>query len=127
MRNFLCFLVDLVSPGDSFSGTANVKGCFEVDNHPFSIVVKEVAGNLFSGVAINRIGDQVRSRDVVGFFHVSGRQVIIAASGRYTSTSVTLLCSYDASSIHTMDCRALTDHMTKECGSFGMDRDRKSE
>ena len=116
--------MNIVSPGDSLSGTANVRKCFDVDDHPVTLLVNEVAGNVFTGTAINRIGNQVRSTKVRGLFHIPTRQLIVTPTEGYNVRTLAMVCSYSADTSSDIDCKLVTDHMTKQCGSVGLERDR---
>ena len=114
--------MDLVSPGDTFSGTASFDSCLEGEDHPVTIIANEVAGNVFRGAAVAKYNDRVRSRAITGFFYVPGRKVVIAPEG-YGPKSMSLACSHDADSLNDMDCQITTSFMSETCGDLGLSRD----
>lgn len=114
--------MDLLAPGDSFSGTASYKDCLTVEDHPVSIVVSQSAGNAFRGTALFRANDRVRSKQVVGFFYIPDRQLLISAEG-YDSDSLAMVCTHAEGSLSDMQCSLLTSYMTQACGKAELNRD----
>lgn len=122
----VCLPVDLVGPGDSFSGTASVEACYEVDDHEAGLIVSQSEGNLFKGTLVSKIGDEVRHKTVYGFFYVPNRQLIITPED-YNSKSISLVCGYEADGHGSTQCDILLDSMTRSCGTLELSRDRTGE
>lgn len=118
--------MDIVAPGDTFSGKASYESCFNVEDHPAALVIQRSSGNAFSGSIISRIKNSVRSAEVSGFFHIPSRQLIIVPERR-DSNALSLVCNYDRNSDNDADCQVVTDFMTRRCGSIGFTRDRTSQ
>lgn len=118
--------VDLLNAGDTFTGTADFDSCFEVPEHETSLIIGQAQGNVFKGKMVNKLRGKLRSRAVRGFFYVPGRQLIVVPEG-YGPSSLSLVCSYDPESDNDADCKILSDHMTRQCGTLGIERDRTGQ
>ena len=118
--------VELLKAGDTFTGMASFHDCFTVDEHETGLIIVEAQGNAFRGSMVSKIGKELRTVKVRGFFYIPGRQLIVVPED-YSSRSVSMVCSYNEGSDNDVDCKILTDHMTKSCGSVGLSRDRISE
>lgn len=120
------FTARLLKPGDTFSGTASYDKCFDVEDHPTSLVIAAAEGNVFTGSIIAKLGTQIRSRPVKGFFYVPNRQMIVVPD-EYGPGSISMVCSHKAGEENDADCQILSDSMTERCGSVVLNRDRTSE
>lgn len=115
--------MNILSEGDTFSGTASYQDCFEVSDHSSGLLITATQGNGFRGQVVSHVKDQLRSWAVRGFFYIPTRQ-LIAIPEQYDSNTYSLVCNYDPDTDNDADCKILTDLMSRQCGTIGLRRDR---
>lgn len=129
MHAHLCcifLIVDLLKPGDIFSGVASYQSCVSAPDHQVALVVSASEGNVFSGSVVSYVGNQIKSWNVGGFFYIPGRKLVIAPE-EYGKNALSLLCSHNQETGTGASCQILTDYMTKSCGSASISRDKTSK